>query len=248
MPSHQQDGNSRVFFLIDHCMMSKLQVVGKRMLKALFKESQSHLDYFFRHLNLEQAEDMFDLFVRCRGKLIFTGLGKSGIVAKKLSSTMISTGISSTYLSPTGGLHGDIGLVDPSDLTVCLSKSGESQELLDLAACVKKRKSKVVAWVSNPSCRLIRASDFGIYLPVVKELCPFNLAPTTSATVQLIFGDVLMVAMMQAKQCSLADYALNHPAGTIGKKTAIYVRDLMLVDQRLPICIPMSCCARRLSS
>jgi len=206
------------------------------MLEALFGQYRSHLDHFFRYLDFERTRDIFHLFLTCRGKIIFTGLGKSGIVAKKLASTMISTGISSTYLSPANGLHGDIGVVTSDDLTVCLSKSGESQELLDLVTCVKKRGSQVVAWVSNPSCRLMRVSDAGIYLPVIKELCPFNLAPTTSAVVQLIFGDVVTVALMKAKKFSLSDYALNHPAGSIGKKTAIYVRDLMLVDQRLPLC------------
>jgi len=208
------------------------------MLKELFEEYQLNLNHFFDQIDCEKAEQIFHLFLNCKGKLIFTGVGKSGIIAEKLSTTMISTGTTSLYLPPMNALHGDIGIVDEKDLLICISKSGESDELLNLIPFVKKRGAKAIAWVSNPECRLIKSCDVGINLPFIKELCPFDLAPTTSTAVQLIFGDVLTMALMKAKRFSIDEYALNHPAGNIGKKITVRVHDLMLKDRFLPLCRP----------
>ena len=208
------------------------------MLKELFEEYQLNLNHFFDRIDTKKAEEIFQEFKSCKGKLIFTGVGKSGIIAEKLSTTMISTGTTSLYLPPMNALHGDIGIVGKDDLLICISKSGESEELLNLIPFVKERGAKAIAWVSNPQCRLLEACHLGIHLPFVKELCPFDLAPTTSTAVQLIFGDVLTMALMKAKRFSLDEYALNHPAGNIGKKVTVRVHDLMLKDQRLPICHP----------
>jgi len=208
------------------------------MLKELFEEYQLNLNHFFDKIDTEKANEIFQEFKSCKGKLIFTGVGKSGIIAEKLSTTMISTGTTSLYLPPMNALHGDIGIVDKNDLLICISKSGESEELLNLIPFVRERGAKAIAWVSNPQCRLLDACNLDIHLPFIKELCPFDLAPTTSTAVQLIFGDVLTMALMKAKRFSLDEYALNHPAGHIGKKITVRVHDLMLKDQRLPICHP----------
>ncbi|CCB88250.1 KpsF/GutQ family sugar-phosphate isomerase [Simkania negevensis] len=208
------------------------------MLKELFEEYQLNLNHFFDRINTAKAEEIFQEFKGCKGKLIFTGVGKSGIIAEKLSTTMISTGTTSLYLPPTNALHGDIGIVARGDLLICISKSGESEELLNLIPFVKERGAKAIAWVSNPQSRLLEVCDLGIHLPFIRELCPFDLAPTTSTAVQLIFGDVLTMALMKAKRFSLDEYALNHPAGNIGKKITIRVHDLMLKEHRLPISHP----------
>ncbi|MCP5505362.1 MAG: KpsF/GutQ family sugar-phosphate isomerase [Chlamydiales bacterium] len=208
------------------------------MLKDLFEEYQRNLNFFFDQVEAEKAEKIFDLFLSCTGTLIFTGVGKSGIIAEKLAMTMISTGTKALYLPPMNALHGDIGIVTENDVLICISKSGQSEELLSLVPFAQKKGAKTVAWVSNPHSRLLSACDLGISLPLNKELCPFDLAPTTSTAIQLIFGDVLSVALMKAKKFSLDDYALNHPAGAIGKKITMTVEDLMLEGEGLPICKP----------
>jgi arabinose-5-phosphate isomerase len=206
------------------------------MLKELFQNYQKHLNVFFDRIDLKAAQQIYELFLSCEGMLIFSGVGKSGIIAEKLAMTMISTGTKALHLPPMNALHGDIGILSEKDVMVFISKSGESEELLNLVPFVKKRGTKTVAWVSNPHSKLLKACDLGICLPFEKELCPFGLAPTTSTAVQLIFGDVLSVALMQAKKFSLADYACNHPAGTLGKKITLKVKDLMLTGSDLPLC------------
>jgi len=206
------------------------------MLNELFREYQINLNHFFDQIDQKKTEEIFDYFLKCTGMLIFTGVGKSGIIAEKLATTMISTGTKALYLPPMNALHGDIAIVGKEDLVICISKSGESEELLSLVPFVQKREAKTLAWVSNRSCRLLKACDAGIYLPIGKELCPFDLAPTTSTAVQLIFGDVLAVGLMKAKQFSLDEYAHNHPGGSIGKKATLRVHDLMLRADLLPLC------------
>ncbi len=208
------------------------------MLKELFSEQRSLVNAFFDAIDLVEAQKVLDACLACQGKIVFSGIGKSGIVAEKLATTLTSTGTQSIHLPPTNALHGDIGIVDSKDLLVLLSKSGESDELLDLLPLAKQRGVKTMAWVSSPASRLAKLCDFAMTLPLKKELCPFDLAPTTSSALQLIFGDILIVALMKTKSFSLDDYALNHPAGAIGKKATMQVRDLMLTGDALPRCQP----------
>jgi len=208
------------------------------MLKGLFEEYQRHLNFFFDRVEVNAAEEIYDLFLYCRGMLIFTGVGKSGVIAEKLAMTMISTGTRALYLPPMNALHGDIGIVTDKDVLICISKSGETDELLSLIPSAQQKGAKTVAWVSNPNSKLLKSCDMGIVLPLSKELCPFDLAPTTSTAIQLIFGDVLSVGLMKGKKFSINDYAFNHPAGTIGKKISLTVDDLMITGERLPLCNP----------
>lgn len=206
------------------------------MLKELFLDHQKNINYFFQHVDVTIAESILTLFCNCKGMLVFTGVGKSGIIAEKLAMSMISTGTKALYIPPTNALHGDIGILSEDDIMIFISKSGESEELLSLVPFVKQKKAKTVAWVSSEKSSLLKICDIGINLPFEKELCPFDLAPTTSTAVQLIFGDVLSVALMKMKKFSLDEYALNHPAGSIGKKLMLKVEDLMLKGEELPIC------------
>lgn len=208
------------------------------MLRGLFEEYQKHLNFFFDRVDVNAARGVYDLFLSCRGMLIFTGVGKSGIIAEKLVMTMSSTGTRAIYLPPMNALHGDIGIVTDKDILVCISKSGETDELLSLIPFAQQKGAKTVAWVSNPNSKLLKSCDMGICLPLSKELCPFGLAPTTSTAIQLIFGDVLSVGLMKGKKFSIDDYAFNHPAGTIGKKVSLTVDELMITGERLPLCSP----------
>lgn len=208
------------------------------MLKELFEEQKRYINYFFEHLDLTKAEEILNAFCECKGLIVFTGIGKSGIIAEKIAMTLTSTGTRALFLSPANFLHGDIGILSEKDLFVLISKSGETEDLLNLLPYIRRRRVPLISLVSNESSRLARASDYSICLPVEKELCPFDLAPTTSTITQLIFGDVLAVALMKRKEFSLGEYVLSHPSGTIGKKMTLKVADIMLQGEALPLCSP----------
>lgn len=201
----------------------------------LFSRQKRYLDYFFQNLDIGQADQFFALCQKTKGLLILTGVGKSGIVAEKIAMTLVSTGTRALYLPPTNVLHGDLGIFTPDDLLICLSKSGEAEELLGLVPFIRRRNTPLAAVVSKAESRLARIADFFICLPVEKELCPFDLAPTTSTAVQLVFGDALAIALMEAKSVSLSEYASNHPAGAIGKKTTLTAEDLMWKGEQVPL-------------
>src|SRR5262249_40176809 len=130
------------------------------------------------------------------------------------------------------------GIVTNKDVFIMISKSGESDELLQLIPTLRNKGAKLVAVTNNPNCRLAKACDHHVCLPMEKELCPFDLAPTTSTTVQSIFGDVLAIALMQSKKFSVTDFAANHPAGRIGRRLTMKVQDLMLKGKDIPLCHP----------
>lgn len=207
-------------------------------IKHLFQTEQNHLNHFFNTIDLEQVEKFFKVLSECTGLIFFSGIGKSGLIAKKIAVTMTSTGTRALYLSPVDALHGDIGLVSSQDIFIFLSKSGESDELLSLVPYLRNKGATLMAIVSNPYSRLGKLCSHEVILPVENELCPFNLAPTTSTTVQLIFGDILAVALMEHKNFTLDQYSSNHPAGRIGKRILLKVKDLMITGDQVPLCLP----------
>ncbi len=176
--------------------------------------------------------------LQTEGLIVFTGVGKSGIIAEKIAMTLVSTGTKALYLPPTNFLHGDIGILSEKDLFVLISRSGETEELLSLIPFAKRRGTRTLAIVSNAESRLAKIGDLFIELPFERELCPFDLAPTTSTAVQLLFGDLLVVALMRKKNFNLSSYALNHPSGAIGRKMTISVEDLMHKGESIPRAAP----------
>lgn len=208
------------------------------MIEKYFQRQKSSLNHFFQNIDIQLVEEMVQMFAACKGNILFTGVGKSGHIAEKVATTLLSTGTRALYLPPNNAMHGDVGIVQKQDLVILLSKSGESDELLQLLSAVKQRDVKTVVWTSNKESRLAKACDLLCYLPLDKELCPFNLAPTTSALLQLLLGDVLAVSLMERKEFTLSDYALNHPAGRIGRRITTRVSDVMLQGEKLPICQP----------
>ena len=206
------------------------------MLREIFTRQRQFINYFFESLEMDRAELVLNEFLACQGMIVFTGVGKSGIIADKLAKTMMSTGTRAYHLPPLDAVHGDIGMLTDKDLVVLISKSGMSDEVINIAKLMKKRGIRTVAWVSTKSSPLASLCDLVMYLPIEREICPFDLAPTTSTAVQLIFGDVLAVALMQAKKFSIDQYALNHPAGGIGKMIAEKVEDIMSKGDELPLC------------
>ena len=206
------------------------------MFQELLNEQKEQLDYFFQSIDITKANEVLAEMLQCQGTIVFSGVGKSGIIAEKIAKTMASVGTKAIAISPVDALHGDIGLLDHHDLFVGLSKSGHTKELFELFQMVKMRGLKTIGWFCNSDAKLASICDVVMQLPIEKELCPFDLAPTTSTAVQLIFGDLLAISMMKEKQFSLSQYALNHPAGTIGKKSTLMVSDVMRKGEELPTC------------
>ncbi len=208
------------------------------MLKKLFEDQRAALNAFFDRIEIKKAQKLLERLQLVKGTIFLTGVGKSSYVARKIAVTLTSTGTRALYLSPTDALHGDIGIVSPEDTFIFLSKSGESEELLNLIPALRNKGAYLVALVCKEGSRLQKACDEMILLPLTRELCPFDLAPTTSTAIQMIFGDTLAVALMQAKGFEIEEYKLNHPAGRIGRQMLLKVADLMLTGDQLPLCTP----------
>src|SRR5262249_8837139 len=143
------------------------------MLKELFEKERATLEHFFDHLDLKSSEQLFEMLKACKGLMIFTGVGKSGMIAEKIALTLTSTGSRAFYLSPANALQGYIGIVTKDDIFMMISKSGESEELLQLIPFLRNKGVKLVAIVNNEKSRLAKACDFCVALPLEKELCPF---------------------------------------------------------------------------
>lgn len=171
----------------------------------------------------------------CRGKVVVTGIGKSGLIAQKVAATLASTGTPALYLHPAEGLHGDIGLVQTRDLVLAVGKSGESEELNILLPTLKRLKVRIVAITAARNSTLGRAADVVIATPIEREACPLNLAPTCSTTAALAAGDALAVALMKVRGFDSRRFALLHPGGQLGKRLTIKVRDLMRSQERNPV-------------
>ena len=217
-------------------MMMETSVSQRQgLVEELFQETQKNVAHFFEHLNLEDTRKVFEHLLHSTGTVFLTGVGKSGIIAKKVATTMSSSGTKAVYLSPLNALHGDVGIVSKDDTVLLFSKSGESDELLHLCPTIRNKGAYLIAVVSNMESRLAKACDLSINLPVAKELCPFDMAPTTSTLVQLMFGDLLAMALMRSKHFSKSDFAQNHPAGRLGKRLTFTVKDLMLIGDAIPL-------------
>jgi len=168
-----------------------------------------------------------DLLLNCNGKLVLLGTGKSGIAARKLASTLTSTGTAAIYLHSTDALHGDIGIVTSEDVAVALSNSGESEELVAVLTHLRHRDVPILAIVGELDSSIARRADAALDASVDEEACPLNLAPTASTTVAMALGDALAAVLMTARGFTAEDFALNHPAGTLGRRLTLRVGDLM---------------------
>ena len=174
------------------------------------------------------------LISQASGRVIVSGVGKSGIIARKIAATFTSTGTPSTFLHPVESLHGDLGMVTEHDVAILLSKSGESDELLSLLAHLRRFGVRIVTITGNVASTLGRESDAVLDSSVREEACPHDLAPTTSTTAALALGDALAVAILEQKGFRREDFARIHPGGSLGRKLLLRVRDIMETD-RLPL-------------
>ena len=189
-------------------------------------------------LQSASLETALALLAGCEGKVIITGIGKSGFIARKIAATMTSTGTRAMFLHPSDALHGDIGILQSSDVVVILSNSGETDEILGMLPYLKNRGVPLIAIVGNMNSTVARNADAVLDASVDKETCPFNLAPTASTTVALAIGDALALTVMQMKGLTPEDFALNHPAGRLGKRLTLKVSDLMRKGDDNPTVLP----------
>jgi len=176
-----------------------------------------------------------DLILNCRGRVIVTGMGKSGIICKKIAATLTSTGTSAIFLHPAEGIHGDLGLVQKSDVVIAVTKSGETDELYQLVPLFKRLGVPIITLTGNIKSPVAEKSDIVIDVSVDSEACPNNLIPTSSTTAALVMGDALAVAILEKRGFSSYDFALLHPGGNLGKKLLLRVSDIMHTKSDIPM-------------
>jgi len=210
--------------------MSSLIEEAKRVLKL---EAQALISL------IDKLDSAFDLAIGmlddCKGRVIVTGMGKSGLIGKKIASTLSSIGVPSTFLHPAEAIHGDLGMVTRSDVVLAISNSGETEELISLIPHLKRFNVPLLVMSGNPASTLSKSADAYIDISVSEEACPFNTVPTASSTAALAMGDALAVALIKKRGFKEEDFALIHPGGTLGKKLLIKVKDLMHTGEGLPL-------------
>ena len=180
-----------------------------------------------------------DLIMACPSRVIITGIGKSGIIGQKIAATLNSTGTASFFLHPVEAMHGDLGLVDPSDVVLAISYSGKTVELNLLLESLKKRGNKIIAMTGGRQSPLAEAGDAILDIGVPREACPLGLAPTTSTTATLAMGDALAVILLERKQFKESDFRRNHPGGSLGERLKVKVSEVMLTGEDIP-CVPLT--------
>jgi len=178
-------------------------------------------------LDGDQVDVVVALLANCKGKVVILGVGKSGIIGQKIAATMTSAGTAALNLHPSDALHGGLGIVREEDVVIVLSNSGETDEIIAMLPYLKSRDVPIIAIVGNTNSTLARRADAMLDASVAKEACPLNLAPTTSTTVALAIGDALAMTIMKVKGLTTDDFAVNHPAGQLGKRLTLRVADLM---------------------
>lgn len=173
-----------------------------------------------------------NLIYNSKGRVIITGIGKSAIIANKIVATLNSTGTPSVFMHAADAIHGDLGLILKDDVVICISKSGNTPEIKVLVPLIKSAKNKIIAITGNPESFLGQQSDYILNAYVEKEVCPNNLAPTTSTTAQLVIGDALAVCLLELREFTSNDFAKYHPGGALGKKLYLRVNDISSVNEK----------------
>ncbi len=176
-----------------------------------------------------------NLILSCHGRVIVSGMGKSGHIARKIAATMSSTGTPAYFVHPGEASHGDLGMITSEDVIIAISYSGEGQELLAIVPTIKRQGAKLISLTGNSASSLAKVADVHLNAAVDKEACPMNLAPTASTTAALALGDALAVALLDAKGFGAQDFARSHPGGSLGRRLLTHVHDIMRSGERLPM-------------
>lgn len=173
-----------------------------------------------------------------RGKVVVMGMGKSGHIGKKMAASFASTGTASFFVHPGEAAHGDLGMIEPGDIVLAISNSGESTEILSLYPVLKRLDIQIIAMTGNPHSNMSKLADVNLTVAVPKEACPLGLAPTSSTTATLVMGDALAVALLEARGFTADDFALSHPGGALGRKLLLKIEDIMHSGDALPVVTP----------
>ncbi len=203
--------------------------MAKHFIKVLelLRLEASSIERAAERLDEASLENAMALIAGCEGKIIVTGVGKSGVIAQKIAQTMTSTGTVSIFVHPSDALHGGLGVITKGDVAILLSNSGETDEIVSLLPTLANRGIPLIAIVGNIDSTIARKANVALDASVDKEACPLNLAPTASTTVALAIGDAIAMALMEVRGLTVEDFAANHPAGRLGKRLTMKVSDLM---------------------
>lgn len=183
----------------------------------------------------ERFEQAVRMILSCKGRVVTTGMGKSGAIARKVAATFASTGTPAFFLHPAEGVHGDLGMVTGEDVVLALSTSGETEELLAILPALKRIGVQMIAMVGRTESTLAQAADVVLDVSVEREACPYNLAPTASTTAMLAMGDALAITVMQERRFTPEDFAVFHPAGTLGRRLLLRVHDVMRTGDNVAV-------------
>ncbi len=202
--------------------------------KKTFAQEVSSLAKIPNQIDRNKFNKICELIINCRGNIILMGIGKSGNIAAKISSTFSSTGTSSFYLNAAEASHGDLGSLKKNDILLIFSFSGETEEIIKIFPTCKSKVRTIVSITGNEESSIAKDSNLNLHLEISEEACPLNLAPTTSSSAMLILGDALAIAILEARKFSPDDFAKNHPGGKLGK-SLLKVKDLMISGNSLPL-------------
>lgn len=196
-------------------------------IRKVFDTEIAELENVKNSLDEEMVKKIVTLLSQCDGKVVLSGMGKPGHIGRKISATMSSLGISSYFLHPAEALHGDLGTLSQDDVIIIISNSGETAEVCNMLPNIKMIGTPIIAMTSYPESTLAQYADYLLELPVMQEACALHLAPTSSTTAELVMGDALAVVLSEMKQFKKENFALYHPAGSLGRKLITKVSDLM---------------------
>lgn len=182
-----------------------------------------------------EFEEAVNMILECHGRVVVTGMGKSGLIGRKISATLASTGTPSFFLHPAEGVHGDLGMVTENDVVIAMSNSGETGELLQILPSVRRIGAKLIALCGEGNSTLAKAADIFLDVKVEKEACPLGLAPTASTTATLAFGDALAISLQSSRKFTADDFAVFHPGGSLGRKLLLTVGDVMHKGEDNPL-------------
>ena len=201
----------------------------KEIAKRVFNTEIESLKHVADSID-DEFSRVVEAILNAEGKLIVIGIGKSGIIGKKIAATLASTGTPSFFLHPGEAFHGDLGMVGTNDMVILISYSGETDEVLKLIPFLVWNKNRIIAITGNPNSTVAKNSHYHLNIKIKKEACPLALAPTSSTTAALVMGDALAVALMESRQFQQEDFARFHPGGSLGRKLLTRVKDLMRTD------------------
>lgn len=194
--------------------------------QEVFKQELTELEKVGRRIGNEM-NDVVNLIYSCSGKVVVTGIGKTGIIGHKIASSLASTGTPAFFMNAAEAMHGDLGMISANDVVLIVSNSGASQEILRIIPPIKHINCPIIALTGNVSSPLANEADYVLDVSVDKEACPLGLAPTTSTTATLVMGDALIVSLMEKRHFKADDFALNHPGGALGKRLLVKVKEIM---------------------